>query len=109
MKIFLPFIALMLCCVHAFSQEFRGAKAQAVVAGSEQVIMQSGTAIPLLVKFRSGNEMDVASLENFFRQHCKSSIHFGIKLLSTETDQLGFTHQRYQQTFDGIPVEGTMY
>src|SRR6185295_13510937 len=79
------------------------------IAGSEQVIMKPETAIPQLVKFRRGSEMEFKSFEIFLQQHYKSSGHFGIKLLNSESDHLGFTHYRYQQTFDGIPVEGTMY
>ncbi|HYV92691.1 MAG TPA: M4 family metallopeptidase [Chitinophagales bacterium] len=30
-------------------------------------------------------------------------------LLSTETDQIGGVHYRYQQTYQGIPVENSMY
>ena len=30
-------------------------------------------------------------------------------LYSTETDQLGFTHYRFEQTYAGIPVENSMF
>ncbi|HYV93974.1 MAG TPA: M4 family metallopeptidase [Chitinophagales bacterium] len=109
MKIFLPIIALILLCFFSSAQESNDAKSQQVVAGSEQMIMQPGTSIPQLMKFRRGSEMDFKSFEIFLKQHYKSSGHFGIKLMKAETDRLGFTHYRYQQTFDGIPVEGTMY
>src|SRR6185369_9401941 len=91
------------------AQEFNGAKSQQIVAGSDQVVMNSETAIPQVVKFRRGSEMDFKSFEIFLQQRYKSSGRFGIKLLNSETDRLGFTHYRYQQTFDGLPIEGTMY
>jgi Zn-dependent metalloprotease len=37
------------------------------------------------------------------------SSDYGFKLLSTENDRLGMTHYRYQQTFNDVPMEGTMY
>src|ERR1043165_4528421 len=109
MKISLLFIALILICLSSSAQEFHGSKAQQLVTGSERVVMEAQTSIPQLVTFHRGSEMDFKFFENFLQQHYKSAGHFGIKLLSTETDKLGFTHYRYQQTFDGIPVEGTMY
>ncbi|MCY7411345.1 MAG: M4 family metallopeptidase [Chitinophagales bacterium] len=62
-----------------------------------------------MIKFYKGNELDLKSLELFFQKQYKSSDLFGIKLLNLQTDQLGFTHYRYQQTFNGLPIEGTMY
>lgn len=48
----------------------------------------------------------------FFSQYQKA-LNFGssdeMRLVKTETDQLGFTHYRYQQYHQGIPVYGAIY
>jgi len=43
----------------------------------------------------------------------KSTLRLGtdddLQLLSTQNDELGYRHYRYQQTYKGIPIEGAIY
>lgn len=34
---------------------------------------------------------------------------YNLSLINTETDQLGMVHYRYMETYNGVPVEGTMW
>ncbi len=52
-------------------------------------------------KFINGN--------SFLIQTLKASLHDDFKLSKTDTDKYGITHQRYQQYYKGVKVEGGEY
>ncbi|MCC7331115.1 MAG: M4 family metallopeptidase [Flavobacteriales bacterium] len=93
----------------AEAYELYGKKADEKITGSEVVRYKSFTEIPNFVRFKSGKELPLNKLENWFAQYFSSDQKFGLQLLSSETDRLGFTHYRYRQTIDNIPVKLGMY
>jgi len=92
-----------------FNRVFYGWEAQNIVPGSELVKMRNYTSIPEYIKFRNGYEIEFELLESWINQSFRLEDNFGLKLLRTEIDQLGFTHYRYQQTYNSIPIEGAIY
>ena len=82
-----------------------GKKASEKVANSEIVRLKSFTNIPNYVKFKKGKEVPLVKLEAWLNQFYISDAKYGVKLIKKENGNLGFTHYRYQQTVNGIPVE----
>ena len=83
----------------------KGKRAEEKVSNSEVVRLKSFTNIPNYVKFKSGKEIPLTKLESWLSQFYTSDAQYGLKLIKAESDQLGFTHYRYQQTVNGVPVE----
>lgn len=107
-------IAVAAFCFVVFSansatHELYGKKADEKIPGSEVVRYKDFTTIPNYVKFKSGSELPFNKLENWLATFYNSDVKFGLQLLSSETDRLGFTHFRYQQTINNIPVKLSMF
>ena len=94
----------------AFSQNIlTGEQANALASGSNLVRTSALSKIPDYISFTEGNEIPLQQVIPYLQQHFKMNSEMGFNLLSTESDKLGFTHYRYQQTFNGIPLQGSMY
>jgi bacillolysin len=87
----------------------KGRKAAEKVPGSEIVRLKDFTSIPNYVKFSKGKEIPLNKLESWLKRFYKSDATYGLKLIGQQDDQIGYTHYRYQQTIDGIPVKFGMY
>jgi Zn-dependent metalloprotease len=73
-----------------------------------QLIPGKYSSIPQYLPFGK-TAVPVSEFGLYMAQHYKLPAGNGFKLLTQETDQLGMVHYRYQQTVNGVPVEGTMY
>ncbi|MBE7441974.1 MAG: M4 family metallopeptidase [Flavobacteriales bacterium] len=100
---------LVVFSANSATHELYGKKADEKIPGSEVVRYKDFTNIPNYVKFKSGNELPLNKIENWLASYYNSDVKFGLTLLSTETDRLGFTHYRYQQIINNIPVKLGMY
>nr|MBP6731635.1 peptidase M4 family protein [Chitinophagales bacterium] len=80
--------------------------AQVVMA---KVIPGKYSSIPQYITLDKNTVVAIEELPGFMARNYKLPAGNGFKLLNKETDQLGITHYRYQQTVNNIPVEGTMY
>lgn len=86
-----------------------GTRANALAPGSETVRMSRYSTIPDFVRFRSGSEITQQQVLPYLQQHFQMNTAMAFKLLNSTPDKTGFTHYRYQQTFNGIPLQSTMY
>ena len=87
----------------------KGAAADKIIRGAETIRVANETKIPEYVQFRQGSEIEVEGLQTWLHSAFNLPATISLKLLSTEKDNIGMVHYRYQQTISGIPVEGTMY
>jgi bacillolysin len=87
----------------------KGRKAAEKVPGSEIVRLKDFTSIPNYVKFSKGKEIPLNKLESWLKRFYKSDATYGLKLIGQQDDQIGYTHYRYQQTVNGVPVKFGMY
>lgn len=90
-------------------KEFYGSQAAALIKGAEYIVTDHDQKLPYYVRFRSNSYFPVENLNLWLKGFYKSDPHIGFKLLSSEEDKLGWTHYRYQQTFDGTPIEFAVY
>jgi len=103
------FIFLILASLSVFSQTFYGKEAQSILPGTGMVVKDQLLDIPTFIKFAEGSEIRFSEWEAWFKNHFKISSDFGLQLLRSENDKLGFTHYRYQQTYKGFPVYSNMF
>ena len=108
-KIYLFAISTLIIINVNSQTTIKGAAADKKIHGAEIIRVTNDTKIPEYVQFRQGSEIDVDNFQAWLHSAFNLSASIGIKLLSTEKDKLGMVHYRYQQTINGIPVEGTMY
>lgn len=109
-KIFLfTIVAIIISLGMSHAQVFNGAEAMAYVKNAESVAIRSDDYLPSFIKFSQGKELNLSELTGWMGENFKLAPGFGLKLLKSEMDQLGYSHYRYQQTINGYPVVGGDY
>ena len=112
-KILSILIAVVITFSTAFANNdaniFTGNEAHQLAANSNLVRIKDFTTVPNYVQFINGKELPLTKLESWLRQYYKTDDNYGLKLLDTYQDDLGYTHYRYQQTINGIPVKLAMF
>lgn len=90
---------------HAQQEIMQGATASKFLTGTDLVRMDSKSGNPSYLRFQKGKELAYANWQSWLMKNLKISDKNNFTLLRTEKDKLGHTHYRYQQTFNGIPLE----
>ncbi|MCX6274334.1 MAG: M4 family metallopeptidase, partial [Bacteroidetes bacterium] len=105
------FCAFAICaCTSVYgSQNIYGAQAAQIVSGSKQIVTSDYSTIPDMIIFEESKQPGFGDPELWLRLTFGMNKEYGLKTLSVEPDQIGFTHYRYQQTLNGHPVDGTMW
>src|SRR5690554_645897 len=60
--------------------------------------------VPSFILFNTKGAPEAASLNEFVERYLKNSNRLTLKMVREEEDQLGYTHQLYQQEFDNVPI-----
>jgi len=105
-------IALMFACASVLTAEttiLRGVEANQKIENASVIRYADFTSVPNYIQFNKGKELPFNKLEAWISQFYKSNIKVSLKLLNKQDDQLGFTHYRYQQVVNGVPVELANY
>lgn len=106
-------LGLILCLVspHLSSAQriFSGAAAHELYRDTEIVRESNFSELPSYIKFRKSKQFDIDELKKWMTSNVKFDPNMGFKLLRIDTDQLGHTHYRYQQTFNGKPIEDAIW
>jgi Zn-dependent metalloprotease len=95
--------------IQAKSIELYGKRANDKVSGAEVVRFKDFSTIPNYVKFRKGKELPFDKLNSWLNNFYPLDYNYGLDLINVETDNLGFTHYRYRQTINNIPVSLSMF
>ncbi len=107
-KIF--FVAvLLLAAYNVQAKEITGAAAFNMIPGAEKIIVSDKTGFSNFIFLRKENAVPVSTIEKWTKSVFKSGKEFGLKLLNTSRDKFGMTSNRYQQTWNGLPVVNTMW
>ena len=103
MKYFVPFFPklllinlLLLFCLFL--------RANSITAPVDQRFSSSETEIPTFIKFNEGEEPLLVDLNSVFAPYWKNAA-FDFELIGRENDLLGQVHFRFNQTYNGIPIE----
>ena len=104
-------ILALLCIftISSFSQNFCGSKASTYVKGADEVMFTKELKNPEYFRFAEGKEIVFQDFLPWLSSNFKISPKISFKIKKTETDDLGFTHYRYQQIYDNIPVLGAEF
>lgn len=95
----------------AFAQQgddVRLAEEQARLGSAKVVSRNKETKLPNFIRFSEEEKVTNESFVEWASHAFNLPNTSTLKAYSTENDNLGFTHTRYQQYANGFPVEGTM-
>jgi Zn-dependent metalloprotease len=92
--------------IGVFAQSYRGTAAAEKVNAARTVYYNERTNTPAYVQFRTEQQPRVQELATWLRLNMKMADNESVSLLSTnKPDVLGMIKHRYQQTYNGVPVE----
>lgn len=78
------------------------------LAGTHVIGKSNYTNLPNFIKFEQGKEISPDNFVNWAVYSFNVPDNSTFKPYNTFNDELGYTHTRYKQYVNGIPVEGTM-
>ena len=102
-KTILLFFVLATSLIHSQTNENNSDRFSDILSHSIQKNLSKNSTIPSFIQFTNGKEPqlhEITALLNTF-----SKTNFTLKEIKRENDQLGFTHIKYQQVVNGIPLE----
>lgn len=80
-------------------------KVQWQIKDAKNIYLNEATQTPSFIKFNSNNLPGVEHLEKKLMQWYQLKAPYGFDAIGTESDQLGFVHYRFRQTYQGYPVK----
>ncbi|MCC6819032.1 MAG: M4 family metallopeptidase [Bacteroidia bacterium] len=89
-----------------YAKELYGSEANSKVKGAELVRINDLTEQIQYVLFREDYIINANDALTFISKLYQAQSPFGFRLIKTETDALGYSHSRYQQTLHGADVLG---
>ena len=99
MKFSLTFTAILM----AVNLSFAGQNSQYQIV--KQRLSLESSKIPTYIEYSDEKRPALAELKSLFQNYWKGVEGFDFVEIGQEIDQLGFTHYRYEQTFNGVPIE----
>ncbi len=108
-KIFVFLLTLICSFSLSFAQIFQGKDADKIIKGAQTVRISTNDVLPSFIKFYDGNEPLFINLKTWFAETFKTEEGLSFIQTSNETDQFGFTHYRFQQTINGIPIREAQF
>jgi Zn-dependent metalloprotease len=96
-------LGMLLCMgTHLFAQQTQR------LAGTQVLAENQETHLPGFIQFNPGNEIRSEQFSTWVGTALDLPVSATLQPYQVESDELGYTHTRYKQTVNGIPVEGTM-
>ena len=71
----------------------------------KQRLSLESSNIPTYIEYSNEQRPAPAELKSLFQKYWKGVEGFDFIEIGQEVDQLGFTHIRYEQTYNGVPIE----
>jgi Zn-dependent metalloprotease len=113
MKLYKPSFALkvialsiLLSPISTYSQEvFTGVAASRMYEKASVVRSSKHSVLPSYIKLKQGEEIPFGDFQSWVSSAFKMNPALGFKLKSTEKDNLGHLHYRYNQTLNGNVIE----
>jgi Zn-dependent metalloprotease len=91
------------------AQEYFGSQAEEMITGAKEIRIYPETAIPAFLSFRQGYSIDPNNFKSWMVENFKMNTDLDFVLINTESDQLGYVHYRYKQTYKGRMLDESMY
>ena len=94
---------ILLSPFSSFSQKIHtGPDASAIYTRAQLVRESLFSELPSYIAFKTGKELDIDEVFQWMKKNMRLSDAIEFSPVRTETDNIGFTHYRYQQTFASI-------
>ncbi len=90
-------------------KEYWGNEAKTKISNANFYKERHNTPYPAAVKFDSPSGVSLQDFFSWLRKTIQSDPGLDFKLIKQESDNLGFQHYRYVQTYQQIPIEKTWY
>jgi len=77
--------------------------------GAQTIVPGKVSDVPEYIRFHETSAISISEFPMWATTNFGLSPEYNFHLINSSTDEIGFVHYRYQQMFNGIPVEGTMF
>ena len=104
-------LAVVVCLpITSIAQKtYEGKIANDLYKNAELIREGQFSELPSYIKFRKSNQFDIDNLSKWMKSKTKMDPNMGFRLIREEPDFLGHVHYRYQQTFNGLPIEDAIW
>lgn len=103
-------IVAMMTVFNGFGQEIHTDQAaEKLYSGAELVRESKHSDLPSFIRMKESDRIPIANLKAWMSKNLALNSDIDFKVISTENDQLGFTHTRMRQTYKGIPIESATW
>lgn len=111
MRLKLTTLAIASCLLSAHAQENNSLYSLTPQANKqvENLHIDQNHEVPNFIRFKKNQGPKLNEGIRWIKENLCKNPAFNFVLMNSDTDDLGFTHFRYQQTYNGIPIEGTMF
>lgn len=99
-----------LCATSLLSaRSFQGPAANTQVAGADQLVINDSRNTIQFVRYRTDAQPVVTDMVSYLKTLLKTDGNTGFNLYATETDNLGWIHYRFRETYKNIDVEDGVF
>ncbi|MEI7801708.1 MAG: M4 family metallopeptidase, partial [Bacteroidota bacterium] len=102
------FMLVLFFSWNGMAQTQNNGNGKIALKGAKEIQLSAVTGTPIYVSFNENERPSFTNFEKWLQTNLGLSADFGIQLINSDRDAIGFTHYRYIQTYKGIPVNRTM-
>ena len=95
--------------VGLMAQTFQGIDADKKISGAQTVRINNNSKAPDYIAFKKGSEPSLAKINSWLKRAYNLPENCDFIEINRQTDQIGYTHIRYRQTVNNIPVHEAMF
>jgi Zn-dependent metalloprotease len=104
------FLLSAICVVTAIdARSFQGNDASLQVPGADQIVINDARNTIQFVRYRKDAQPDVGDMVTYLKTLLKADGNTTFNLYATETDQLGWIHYRFRETYNNVEVEDGVF
>lgn len=93
----------------ASAQVFQGKEAAKRIKNADWVRNEEHSGIPSFIRFSAESKWSDQDVSGLYHSLFRLSSKYGFHSLNEHIDRQGIRHQRFQQTYQEVPVEGSMF
>jgi Zn-dependent metalloprotease len=102
-------VLVTLYSLTGYSQIYKGATARKYFKEAEEVVFQKDVKNPYFVKFSVDRKIKYENINNWLKTNFNISDNITSKELSSEIDEFGIKHIRFQQYCNGVAIKSSMF
>lgn len=91
------------------ARSFQGTVANLQVPGADQLVINDARNTIQFVRYSPDMQPVVGDMVSYLKTLLKSDANTGFNLYATETDQIGWIHYRFRETYKGIELEDGVF